>query len=109
MDNKKYEVLQQVIGQRFTGEEMEQVMVLVDGLLDEVYEDGRGDAEEEAEGIPHLDKETSDFLLDLDIETDELGKLITLFYEEKEASWSDGYATAVDQLEAAEFKVEREG
>ena len=95
MNNKKYEVLQTVIGQRFTGEETEQLMVLIYTLLDEAYNDGAGESEDDGE-ILHVSKETSDLLYSLELEDEQMVDLVNAIWEEKEASWSEGYEAAVE-------------
>ena len=95
MDSKKYGVLQRVIEQRFTGEETEQVMVLVDSLLDEAFNDGAGESGDDGQ-ILHVSKETSDLLYSLELEDEQMVDLVNAIWEEKEASWSEGYEAAVE-------------
>jgi hypothetical protein len=95
MDSKKYDVLQTVIGQRFTGEETEQVMILVDSLLDEAYNDGAGESDDDG-GILHVSKETSDLLYSLELEDEKMIELVDAIWEEKDISWREGYEAALD-------------
>lgn len=95
MNKRKYDVLQKVIGQRFSCEETEQVMVLIDTLLDEAFNDGAGESEDDGE-ILHVSKETSDLLYSLELEDEKMIELVNAIWEEKETSWCEGYEAAVD-------------
>jgi hypothetical protein len=49
--------------------------------------------------MTNLDKETLEFIATLNLPVEYQDKLIELIEQEKEYSWSDGYADAVEQLD----------
>jgi len=98
MNTRKYEVLQKVIGQRFSGEETEQVMVLVDTMLDEAFNDGLGEFQDDE--IQHISEETAELINSLEIPPYQRDQLVNAFWEEKELSWSEGYEAALDEDQA---------
>lgn len=49
--------------------------------------------------MENLEKETIELIQSLSLTSNQLGMLIEAFEWEKELSWSNGYADAVDQLE----------
>jgi hypothetical protein len=101
MNTRKYEVLQKVIEKRFSGEETEQVMVLVDTLLDEAFNDGAGESEDDDDiWMQLVSEETAELINSLEIPPYQRDQLGAAFWEEKELSWSEGYEAALDHYRA---------